>query len=62
MSGRRVVFLDRDGTLIEEPADEQVDAIDEVRLLPRVIPALLELRRAGFDLVVVTNQDGLGSA
>ncbi len=61
MSGRRVIFLDRDGTLNEEPADEQVDAIEKIRLMPHVVPALLELRRAGFDLVIVTNQDGLGT-
>jgi len=62
MSGKRIVFVDRDGTLIEEPADEQVDRLDKIRLMPGVIPALLELRRAGFEFVMVTNQDGLGSA
>jgi len=62
MSGKRVVFVDRDGTLIEEPADEQVDRLDKIRLMPGVIAALLDLRRAGFEFVMVTNQDGLGTA
>ncbi len=62
MSGRHIVFLDRDGTLNEEPPDEQVDTLDKIRLVPGVIPALLELKRAGFELAVVTNQDGLGTA
>ncbi len=61
MSGRRVLFLDRDGTLNEETPDEQIDRLDKVRLLPGVIPALLDLKRAGFDLAMVTNQDGLGT-
>ena len=61
MSGTRVLFIDRDGTLVEEPPDEQVDSLQKVRLLPGVIPALLDLKRAGYRFVLVSNQDGLGT-
>ena len=58
---RPILFLDRDGTLIVEPPDHQVDRCDKLRLVDGVIPALLRLRDAGYAFVVVTNQDGLGT-
>src|SRR3546814_7193191 len=61
MSGTPILFVDRDGTLIEEPADFQVDTCAKVRLVAGVIPAMLRLRDAGYAFVIVTNQDGLGS-
>lgn len=55
----KILFLDRDGTLIGEPADDQVDTLNKVRLVRSVIPALLELKSAGYAFVIVSNQDGL---
>ncbi len=61
MSKTRVLFVDRDGTLIEEPPDEQVDSLEKIRFMPGVFAALRQAQRAGYKLAMVTNQDGLGT-
>jgi len=53
----RALFLDRDGTLIEDPG--YLNDPELVRLLPEVAEALVRAREAGFLLVVVTNQSGI---
>jgi len=56
-----VVFIDRDGTIIVEPPDEQIDALEKLEMIPGVIQGLRLLQKYGYALVMVTNQDNLGS-
>jgi len=59
---RRLLFIDRDGCLIAEPPDQQIDSYAKLDLLPSVIAALQRCVGAGYELVMVSNQDGLGTA
>ncbi|PKZ41262.1 bifunctional histidinol-phosphatase/imidazoleglycerol-phosphate dehydratase [Kytococcus schroeteri] len=56
-----LLLVDRDGTIIAEPEDHQVDSLAKVRFVDGVVPALLRLQEAGYRLVMVSNQDGLGT-
>ena len=58
---RRVLFIDRDGTILREPADEQIDALSKLSFLPHVITALRQIMTLDFEPVLVSNQDGLGT-
>ncbi|MBU0767242.1 imidazoleglycerol-phosphate dehydratase HisB [Patescibacteria group bacterium] len=58
----KVAFIDRDGTLIWEPPEsKQVDSIAKLRVLPGVTEGLLTLLDEGYNLVLISNQDGLGT-
>lgn len=55
-------FVDRDGTLIHEPQDDfQIDSPDKLRLLDGAISGLYALQQKGYNLVMISNQDGLGT-
>ncbi len=59
---KKVLFIDRDGTLIKEPDDEQVDSLDKLEYIPRVFKNMLLIKQnLDYELVIVTNQDGLGT-
>lgn len=58
----KILFIDRDGTLINEPKENfQIDSLEKLSLEPYVIPVLIALKNIGFNFIIVTNQNGLGS-
>lgn len=60
---KRLLFIDRDGTLIVEPEDEQIDSFAKLKFYPGALQYLPRIaRELDFELVLVTNQDGLGTA
>ena len=58
-----VLFIDRDGTLIKEPADEQIDSFEKLEFYPKVFQYLSKIaKELNFEIVMITNQDGLGTS
>ena len=59
---KRVLFIDRDGTIVVEPSDEQLDSFDKLEFVPGVFKSLSFLREhTDFEFVMASNQDGLGT-
>lgn len=61
--GKKVLFIDRDGTMIKEPADEQIDSFEKLDFYPKAFTYLGKIaKELDYELVMITNQDGLGTA
>ena len=58
---KKAIFVDRDGTIIVEPADEQIDSLEKLAFVPGAISGLRSLMGLGYELVMASNQDGLGT-
>lgn len=61
-SSKKFAFIDRDGTILEEPADKQIDSVEKFSFKFGVIDFLKRLKEKHYDLILVTNQDGLGTS
>src|SRR5690606_6749586 len=60
---KRILFIDRDGTLILEPEDEQIDSFAKLKFYPGALQYLPKIaKELDFELVLVSNQDGLGTS
>ena len=57
---KKAIFVDRDGTILVEPADEQIDSLEKLEFVPGAISSLRSLMGLGYELVMASNQDGLG--
>ena len=59
---KKILFIDRDGTIIQEPEDEQIDSFEKLKFVPHAISSLAFLRQhTDYEFVMVSNQDGLGT-